>query len=1005
MEQQQQMKMIKDVTYTIEVTNQGTVDAQNIDLIDYIPNGMTLSAADPLWTAAGATATTTLAGPLAAGASTTVDIILTVDPTITAQTDLVNYAEITEAEDLNGTVQDDVDSTPDTTVGNDAGGTPQGADDDFIDGDGTGNPLDGMAPTDEDDQDPALITVEVFDLALIKTTTQTSVMAGDDVTFTITVFNQGTIDAQNIDVIDYIPTGFTLSANDTNGWVPAGANATNTIAGPIAAGASSTIDIILTVDPAAAVGSDLENLAEITAAEDTAGMSQDDVDSTPDSTPGNDGTPIDDATMDPADEDDHDPAVVTVVLTPVFDLALTKVPASAGPFVPGDDVTFTITVINQGNVAASAIELIDYIPAGMTLSLADPLWTAAGANATTTIAGPLAAGAMTTVDIILTIDPTAMAGDLVNYAEITAANDDVAGGPGMDADSTPDTTPGNDAGGNPETPSDDTAGGDGTGAPLDTDPATDEDDQDPALISVDIFDLALIKQVSSTQTTPIYPGDDVTFTITVENQGTLDAQNVDLVDYIPNGFTLSAADPIWTAAGANATTTLAGPIAAGASTMVNIILTVDPTLTSAADLVNSAEITGAEDLGGMMQDDIDSTPDATAGNDAGGLEETASDDVLTGDGTGAPDDAVAATDEDDEDPALIPVEIFDLALVKTTAATSVFPGDDVTYTIEVINQGTVDAENILISDYIPAGFILSAADANGWAGPSTGPVTTTIAGPIAAGASTTVDIILTAGAATGTAVNVAEVSAAEDTAGNTPMDIDSTPDTTPGNDAGGAPDTATDDSVGGDGTGVPGDIDPATDEDDQDPETVVVVDAPVFDLALAKTTTATTVAPGADVTYTLEVINQGTADANNIALVDYIPAGWTLSAADPLWTAAGATATYVLPGTLAAGTSTTVDIILTAGTTPGTVVNYAEITAADDATTGAPGMDVDSTPDATNGNDAGGNPDTATDDSVGGDGSGVPNGINPAADEDDHDPESVVVEEELQQLQFLQVLM
>jgi len=208
------------------------------------------------------------------------------------------------------------------------------------------------------------------------------------------------------------------------------------------------------------------------------------------------------------------------------------------------------------------------------------------------------------------------------------------------------------------------------------------------------------------------------------------------------------------------------------------------------------------------------------------------------------------------------------------------------------------------------------------------------------------------------------------------MDVDSTPDTTPGNDAGGAPDSPADDSVAGDGTGAPGGTDPATDEDDQDPATVEIVEDPVFDLALAKTTTATSVAPavapGADVTYTLEVINQGTADANNIALVDYIPAGWTLSAADPLWTAAGATATYTLPGTLAAGTSTTVDIILTAGTTPGVVVNYAEVTAADDATTGAPGMDVDSTPDATNGNDAGGNPDTATDDSVAGDGSGVP---------------------------------
>ena len=53
------------------------------------------------------------------------------------------------------------------------------------------------------------------------------------------------------------------------------------------------------------------------------------------------------------DEDDHDPA--SVIISQVFDLALTKELSSAGPFAAGDTVTFTITVINQGSVDGTDI--------------------------------------------------------------------------------------------------------------------------------------------------------------------------------------------------------------------------------------------------------------------------------------------------------------------------------------------------------------------------------------------------------------------------------------------------------------------------------------------------------------------------------------------------------------------------------------------------------------------------------------------------------------------------
>ena len=147
----------------------------------------------------------------------------------------------------------------------------------------------------------------------------------------MTVTNEGSITTYNIGLVDYIPTGLILADAD---WTGAGGVATlNTAIASLAAGASTTVDITFTIDPTFQ-GTSIMNTAEISEMTDEDGNPVDDEDSTP----GNDDV------GNTNDEDDSDPEVIP--LGQVFDLALIKESASAGPFAPGDDVVYTITAVS-----------------------------------------------------------------------------------------------------------------------------------------------------------------------------------------------------------------------------------------------------------------------------------------------------------------------------------------------------------------------------------------------------------------------------------------------------------------------------------------------------------------------------------------------------------------------------------------------------------------------------------------------------------------------------------
>jgi len=817
----------QDVTFKIEVHNQGSLPASNIQVTNYIPAGFALNDND--WNGNGNNATITLPGTLAPGAMTMVEITLRV--TTTTPGPLVNRAEISSADAPNGFTSTDVDSNADNINGNDSGGQVNTDNDDEID-EGCCS-IDG---DDEDDEDPEDVMVEVFDLALNKVLApgeDDRVYTGQDITFTITVFNQGTVPAQNVVIEDYIPAGLTL--NDA-AWTQSGSSASFNVPGTINPGAEFTTDITFTVTQN--TQGQIINRAEIHAATDDLGTTigdgpgqVPDLDSQPDSNPGNDqggvvNTNDDDNISEDGrepneDEDDADPEDVFVE---IFDLALNKV-LGAGEderVYPTQDITFTITVFNQGTVTAENIVIEDYIPAGLTLN--DAAWTNNGATASYNVPGSIAPGASATVDITFTVT-TETEGQIINRAEVHAATDDLGdpvgdnqgAGEVSDIDSTPDSNPGNDSGGVVNTGDDDNVNGDGKNG-------GDEDDADPEDIMVEIFDLALAKKLAPGEDERVYPGQDITFIIEVTNQGSVQAQNITLVDYIPAGLSLNDAD--WNQSGGQAEYNL-GVLNPGQTSTVEITFTV--TQNVAGQIINRAEVHAATDgLGDAVGNgpgqvpDLDSTPDSTEGNDSGGVVNTGDDDNISEDGKDG-------GDEDDADPEDITVEIFDLALNKVLGAgedEQVYPGQDITFTITVFNQGTNASYNV--------------------------------PGSIAAGGEFMVDITFTVTQTTqGQIINRAEVHAATDdlgtTIGEAPgeiPDIDSTPDSNPGNDNGGVVNTGDDDNVSEDGKN-------GGDEDDADPEDITVE---VFDLALNKVLGAgedERVYPGQDITFTITVFNQG----------------------------------------------------------------------------------------------------------------------------------------------------
>ncbi len=655
----------------------------------------------------------------------------------------------------------------------------------------------------------------------------------------------------------------------------------------------------------------------------------------------------------------------------LYDLALRKVLTSPLPVSYGDTVCFDIYVYNQQVETVTNVIITDYLPSGLQFLPSENLgWGLDGSgNLKWLMMGPLAQGEVDTVSLKLEVVPSTDSAAWINYAEITSFMDSLGNDVSMfDDDSNPDEVEDNDAGGRPESPADDAIDGDGTGMIGDGVAMTDEDDHDPALVSV--FDLALIKVIdtlgteaeTNTDLSNLSYGDTIKFYSVVFNQGSTPVSSYQITDYVPGGLSAANAGGLnvgWNLGNPSAPVldqTLPQPLAMGESDTTCIYLTIEPLQAASVTTeswVNRAEVSMAMDTNGVDQsmNDADFPLNNIQGDNVGGLPNSGADDYIDGDGTATGISGSAFTDQDSEDPAL--VDVFDLALTKMVD-NSYHPGpymygDTIKFLINVINQGSVTANNIMVFDSVPPGLVfLSDPMLNDiWSGPVDRPETM-INSPIGPGEDTTICIYLTMQpAANGDYVNRDAIESAEDDMGNVREDMDSPLDMYYGNDAGGQPGSPADDAVDGDGTGVPGDGIAATDHDASDPALVEIVDIALYKQVDSSHATGPFVYDDT-VKYIIVVENQGNTVVDDVTITDYPGSGLEFDATIPQNMAEGWTAGQELTSTMQLGfgmrDTLCLYLIVRPDTALAAYINYAEVISATDTLGMTRTDDADSEP-------------------------------------------------------------
>ncbi|WP_127579164.1 DUF6923 family protein [Paenibacillus koleovorans] len=640
------------LTFTILVSNAGPADAQNVTLIDTVPSVLSAVefSTDGGSTFAPWTGSLSL-GTIAASNSETVLIRGTVNPSATGI--ITNTAVVTS-------------TTPDP--------------------DPTNNTSTEITPINTS-----------ADLSVIKTASPSPVASGGMLTYSVVVANAGPDSALNVTLTDAVPNSLTGVEYSTNGGVTYSPWTGSLGLGTLLSGATQTVLIRGTVD--AGASGVISNTATVAS-------------ETPDPDPSNNSS---------------------TVLTPIntsADLSIVKISIPT-PVTAGATLTYTIVVSNAGPDTAQNVTLTDAVPGellnaefstdgGVTYSP----WTG------TLNLGTLADGVSEIVLIRGTVDSSATE-EITNTATVGS--------------STPDPDPDNNTS-TVETPIETTA------------------------------DLSIVKLASPD---PANPGEQLTYSLVITNNGPSDALDVTVVDAVPSSLT-------------------------------NVQLSTDggSTFNPWVNPYNAGTISSGDSITLLIRGTVSASAVGSIANTA----------VVQ---SSIPDPNL----ENNESSIETPLEkSADVSVVKLASPNPALLGQLLTYTIVVSNAGPTEAVDVTLTDLIPDQLIEAeySTDDGDTYRPWTGSINL---GTLANGATR---LLLVRGvlnpSAVGPITNTASVSS-------------STPDPDPSNNT----------------------------------STITTPVGDSADLSIVKTGSPNPTAPGGQVTYTIEVTNDGPDDAENVTITDPVP--------------------------------------------------------------------------------------------------------------------------------------
>jgi uncharacterized repeat protein (TIGR01451 family) len=232
------------------------------------------------------------------------------------------------------------------------------------------------------------------DLRVVKTASPQSVQAGQTVTYTITVTNQGPGPTTGVRVVDTIPAGFTVTGTTaTRGPCSQSGAEVRCDLGTVSVGTPETITVTGTVSQSAT--GQLSNTATATADQ-----------------------------TDPQTANNTATAVVTITPTAAqADLAVTK-SDSRDPVEGGSSFQYTLVVRNNGPSNAAQVVLTDTLPTGLAPNGVQPAGCTVDLNIIRCTVAELAAGQQMSFTINVRSVDSSASGTVTNRLEVTSGTSD-----------------------------------------------------------------------------------------------------------------------------------------------------------------------------------------------------------------------------------------------------------------------------------------------------------------------------------------------------------------------------------------------------------------------------------------------------------------------------------------------------------------------------------------------------------------------------------------------------